>query len=386
MNPNIELSEEQKILCQKFLDSSSHCIAMDPLSSIDSISSSLLSPEETVVAFDFDQTLKMAPKKGINEKATIRGGDGTKEFMDRLLKENYPTIIITAATPNEQATETLRKEVVKIGFGKHFGVEDFDNVKLIERLEKMGENEELTEPQILTKLVLLLSLLSNKISEELGRVGRSNILIKDDRIGFRLRKGEDWGATLFLMVNEKNPRLCPVRCLKRYLVLTEDYKFEEAEYGKEIDRLFLSHEKDQRKPLLENQILDIVKVFLKESDYDLEYSSVRSFYEKRAKEISHEGAKFYSCNNLLLSKYNKAEALIWWLKEKKMNPKRIIFVDDNSDNAFSVYMHICNTTQISIHSYWYTPPSYGKDELSDQEMRKMFLYISQNKQLSLKQN
>ena len=88
----IILSEEEKNFCQKFIDSSSSCFAMDPSSSLQVISNSLMDAKDTVIAFDFDQTLKMAPKKGINEIASIRGGEETKKFLDQLIQQNYPIL------------------------------------------------------------------------------------------------------------------------------------------------------------------------------------------------------------------------------------------------------------------------------------------------------
>ena len=128
----------------------------------------------------------------------------------------------------------------------------------------------------------------------------------------------------------------------------------------------------------------MIKEFLLECNYDVENSTVKSFYQKRAKLVDFQGTKFFSCNNLLLSSYNKAEALQWWINERKIQPKRVIFVDDNSDNAFSVFVGISNVFKCSVHSYWYTPPAFGKDENASPEMRKYFLYIAQQKKTRIK--
>ena len=123
---------------------------------------------------------------------------------------------------------------------------------------------------------------------------------------------------------------------------------------------------------------------LKDSGYEIESAPVKSFFEKRIKQVDYEMAKFFTSGNLLLSSYNKVEALRWWMRQKKLNPKRVVFVDDNIDNAYSMYRHFYQEPH--VHSYWFTPPVTGREEKTVQESRMIFEDIARTQQAERRKN
>jgi len=248
--------------------------------------------------------------------------------------------------------------------------------KLLDHLESLGSNENLSHEMLLKKSLILMAISSKKLPEEISRTGRSNLITsKEDRIGFKLQKEGNWGGTTFLMQNKDRPSVCPVLCLKAYLQKIEPFPLKEEENLTEKDRLFLSPQ--DQSVLTPEKISELIQSVLKDSGYDMECSPVKSVFEKRTKEIDFQGSKFFTCSNLLLSYYNKVEALKWWIEQKKLNPKRIVFVDDNSDNAYSMYLHFSQKESPCVHSFWYVPPHTGRDEKNIEEARAIFKYIAE---------
>ncbi len=88
----------------------------------------------------------------------------------------------------------------------------------------------------------------------------------------------------------------------------------------------------------------------------------------------------------IAARYNKPEALKYWLAEEKLAPERLVFVDDSSDNAFSMFSEFAATelngseeASASSHmcSIWYQPPpDSGAEEAFDPPTRAMLLDVS----------
>ena len=127
-----------------------------------------------------------------------------------------------------------------MGFTDHFDLNEFDSAKLLEYVEKMGENESLSEEKSLQKALILLALCSKKLPEEICRAGRSNLNVKEELVGFRLQKEGNWGGMNSLKINKERPSVCPVLALKSYLQKVEGFPVPEDKQLSESDRLFMS--------------------------------------------------------------------------------------------------------------------------------------------------
>ena len=111
----LEMTEEMKDACNKLAERASQCFVMNPEDSLEVLQESLFSPSETVVAFDWDQTVKIMVGEGAAVKvAKVRGGEKSKLFIDKLRDEKFPIVLITAANPTESAAEAVIKEVQKV--------------------------------------------------------------------------------------------------------------------------------------------------------------------------------------------------------------------------------------------------------------------------------
>ena len=121
------------------------------------------------------------------------------------------------------------------------------------------------------------------------------------------------------------------------------------------------------------------------------------------------GIKIARMGNLMAARYNKPEALQYWLTQcappGKPPPTQLAFVDDNSDNAVSMFMQFAAveiTTRdeppspsaateqppqqpqslthsppcIPICAVWYPPPVASKGEAFDEATRELLLSVS----------
>lgn len=89
----------------------------------------------------------------------------------------------------------------------------------------------------------------------------------------------------------------------------------------------------------------------------------------------YDGVQLAYDRRIFASRYNKAEALECYIAENNVNPGLIAFVDDNSNNVMNVFLHFAETN-LDILSFWYTPPSTGKDEKYEEIYRQLLLAIA----------
>jgi len=107
-------------------------------------------------------------------------------------------------------------------------------------------------------------------------------------------------------------------------------------------------------------------------------------------EVAREIARL---NNTLAALYNKPEALEIWLQQEGLTgekaPKTVVFVDDNSDNVFNMYMHFASRELARLQqqagagaageegpallhgaavlAVWHPPPPSGHAETADED-------------------
>jgi hypothetical protein len=112
-----------------------------------------------------------------------------------------------------------------------------------------------------------------------------------------------------------------------------------------------------------------------------------------AKEIAlvmHEQAEEFTVNdnvklartgNIICARYNKPEAVESFVASLKKPIDRILFVDDNSDNAWNVFAYFAHKQLAgmptpTVHSFWYCPPLDGRAENSDEAQRDLLLKLA----------
>jgi hypothetical protein len=107
------------------------------------------------------------------------------------------------------------------------------------------------------------------------------------------------------------------------------------------------------------------------------------------------GIKIARMANLLAARYNKPEAFEYWLRScaprDMPTPTKLGFVDDNSDNAVSMFMHFAasemceskardtsppSAPRIPICAMWYPPPAGLKGEAFDEATRALLMAVS----------
>jgi len=196
-------------LCKKLEPNENFSKLLDIIQS----SPDLYSPKNLIIAFDFDQTIK-----DINEqkKIVIRGGEDSLKTLLKLHELKYLTYIVTAAPPTIPSVNTIVNEVRELGLENVFKVKEFQKNEILNCIEKWGANEKLEMDLIEKKLILLISLFTDRLPSDLCRIGFSNCKIGENQIQYRLLKGENWGALLTVKANEKNALLCPFQCWKEF--------------------------------------------------------------------------------------------------------------------------------------------------------------------------
>lgn len=200
---------------------------------------------------------------------------------------------------------------------------------------------------------------------DLPRVGYSTTrFVKEKGIYYRLEKNKVWSAELLLKENLENPLLCLVNCWQHFEERTKEKRLRDENTP---DRLFLNFQDGTFQTLTENEFETRAMDLMKQSGYT--QKQAERFLHDPAQELTFEGVKLATMGNLLAARYNKAEAVEYFiqqrLKQEKSGPIHLIFVDDNSDNAFNVFTHFSSkeeSNQVFVSSIWYPPPKEGKEE------------------------
>lgn len=141
-------------------------------------------------------------------------------------------IIITAQDQDIEALKGVKIELRELGIAEVFYADEVDKESILEYIDTMGDNNDLSEDELIKKIFTLWSLYSIQYPSDLPRIGRSNLEVSDDSVSYRLiqANGEDWSSNLQIDSVE-NANLCLVSTLNRYL---------DNDYEHEIDRLFLN--------------------------------------------------------------------------------------------------------------------------------------------------
>ncbi len=166
-------------------------------------------PDATCVAFDFDQTLHL--------REHIRGR--SLELLERLHALHVPFCIVTAAQARSSSVRALAQELHELHMDAFFRTTKLEKANALEVIRRdWPQNETLSDSELQSKLLMLLSLFTDRRPSDLSRVGYSGISFKEnDTAVYRMQRGPaDWSAELVL-ASDADPRVCPVRCLRAHL-------------------------------------------------------------------------------------------------------------------------------------------------------------------------
>ena len=329
--------------------------------------------EGLCVAFDFDQTLRL--------RESIRGK--SDHLLKRLHNLGVPFCIVTAAQPRIGSVKALSEELSELGLDQLFRTRPLDHNVAFDIIKKWGKNDALSFEMLERKLLFLFALVTDRRPSDLVRIGYSEVRFDDElkRVTYRMQRGpQDWGAELVFSASE-DVETCLVRCLKEYFKRLEKTRpppvYREIDLEKDMpedilaeDKLFLSKDgKDYDVKEIETMILDFLR-----NDCRYPQWQIKGFMEEPAVEMNVDGIQMARYGNLIAAKYNKAEAVEYFMKEHP-GCRSVMFVDDNFDNVFNVFTYFASKEYI-VNSVWYEPPPTGRaeayNEMNAQLLRKIW--------------
>jgi hypothetical protein len=114
---------------------------------------------------------------------------------------------------------------------------------------------------------------------------------------------------------------------------------------------------------------------------------------RRRYEVTFDGGvKLAIKGHTVAARYNKPEGLQAWMDREGLAPDKLVFVDDNSDNAFSMFLHFATLEKQhakeggaakpvppSTCSIWYPPESASTEENFDKTTRQLLLRLSRGR-------
>jgi hypothetical protein len=338
--------------------------------------------EETCFVFDFDQTLHL--------REHLRGR--CVELLRRLQHRGAPFCIVTAAQPRASSVRALANELHDLGLDDFFHTTRLDRNGALEWIRRnWGDNDKLSEAELQRKLLVLFALLTDRRPADLSRVGFSGIVFEASGASstYRMQRGvADWSAQLVLQGSPLDAAVCPVACLRAYVERISQKRVPpvykeidlELDMPEDIllsDRLFL---KDDNTHVDVQYLESLIEEFLVKT---CQYPAwqVQGLLRDPCFELNVNGIQMARFGSLIAAKYNKAEAVEYFLKEHP-SCKSAVFVDDNFDNVFNVFLRFAQLEQrgpspVVLHSVWYEPPADGKPEVRAWFFCFFFLTIRQ---------
>ena len=336
-------------------------------------------PTSAVLALDFDQTITLVrADEGGARKKVLRGCDAAREALHAMRDAGVRMVVVTAQTPSAATVENMSKEMVELGIAELFDVQPMEPAKLRAWLH---ETYEVVAPSVelaCTRLLLLLLLLCpEKKVADFCRIGHSPTTLEASGVRYKLQGAQGWSAEQKLAANDAAPALCPVRCWKAYVELTAAQR----SAGGAQDRLLL---------LSVEAAMKLARDALAAIGYSARDAAWLT--EPHAKEVQLDGGvKLAMKGNTVAARYNKPEGLQAWMDREGLSPDKLVFVDDNSDNAFSMFLHFATLEKThakeggakpappSVCSIWYPPESANTEENFDKTTRELLLRLSRGR-------
>ena len=308
-------------------------------------------PAGAVLALDFDQTITLVRGDGGGvRRKTLRGGEAAREALFAMAAAGVRMVVVTAQTPSIATVENMAKEMAELGIAELFDVQPADRGRAEAWLRQTyAPPEALAVPlgRACTRLMLLLLLLTERKVADLCRIGFSNMSLGEAAVSYRLEKvGQGWSGEQRLNANDDDPALCPVRAWRAYVELSASFRGEGG-----ADRLLiaaaaaasptgLSPTSETAPPsaaLGAEAALQLVRGALTEAGYSPRDSAWLA--EPHAVETDlGGGVKIAAKGHTVAARYNKPEGLQAWLRRENLRPSSLVFVDDNSDNTFSMFL------------------------------------------------
>ncbi len=371
VEPVMTHEEEQRSFVLKYQKLRSGIYKLDAAASLAPVLE-LGETEGTCFAFDFDQTLHL--------REHLRGR--SLDVLRRLQAQGAPFCIVTAAQPRASSVRALAHELHELRLDDFFQTTRLDRSGALDWIrQNLGDNSKLSEEELERKLMVLFALLTDRRPADLGRIGYSGIVV--DAAGasatYHMQRGPaDWSAQLTVSGTPADCAACPVACLRAYLarILPKrapplykevDPELDMPENILNSDRLFLRRDGahfDAKE--LESLVEEFLVTRCKYPDWQ-----VQGLLRDPCIELNVNGIQMARFGNLIAAKYNKAEAVEYFLQGHP-ECKSVVFVDDNFDNVFNVFLRFAQLEElghhVALHSVWYEPPADGKPEVGSELM------------------
>lgn len=193
--------------------------------SIEDILHSLGEPEETVVAFDFDQTITeiiKVPGGPAGGELRVRGGDASVRALRGMHSKGIPMCIVTAQPTTEKVVKNMRADLRQLGLADVFDVEEFEPAPLLSLLKSWGKNYEMSLERLTRKLIALIVNDTERYPSDLQRIGYLRTTFYDVLGEAR----EDYNAKVNLAAQQKKLALLTADRLKQE---AEEKRIEDAE-------------------------------------------------------------------------------------------------------------------------------------------------------------
>ena len=399
-------------------------------------------PSKAVLALDFDQTLTFVRPTGPGgaRQMTLRGGEEARQALDEMATAGVRMCIVTAQSPSAATVQNAAKECRELGIDKLFDVQPPDiaplhaalvagrlggappgvpssaAIDISEAAATPGAPLDLSDGgaaaaaaasaggalhDATLRLVLLLLLKTDRQAADLARIGATATKPKDDgAMAYRMWNvaSGGWSGEQRLPPDDAAPALCPVRAWEAYAAATAPIR--QAAGSAAPERLLLSPSaaaRGEAVALTADEVTALASSSLAAAG--LSARDVRWVVSSPAKEIALDGGiKIAMMGNLVAARYNKPEGLQAWLKREGLAPQNIAFVDDNSDNAFSMFMSFAALEKAYAASHgaptraaatdddegrpptccavWYPPETSATQENYDAQTREMLVALS----------
>lgn len=325
-----------------------------------------------LVAFDFDQTLT-EPKKNKNDKTAgprMRGGTSSLKAIQDLHRNGVDMIIITATKPGRDAAASVAAEACKLGLGKEFNADKrHDLDALNSAFKKEGNLSELSDAALTDRLSMLMMVHTRLRGIDLWRVssrsvkrGASGIIESFCTRTLQMESSVDQFDSLgTLSTPYKVPKAAAESvdlslCLQEYLKRVETFG---------LEQLFLEVDNKDNftgSGMSSKALVSRLEVYAKQ--LGLAGHVIRALSHGFAEDIKTEkGVMIAKAGKVFCSGYNKSEALEWYVKSCATRPRRVLFVDDNTDNVFNLFMAFKSGELVEdIFSVWFQPPVFGQME------------------------
>jgi hypothetical protein len=294
-----------------------------------------------VLAFDFDQTLKL--KDRLTGSSGVRGGDESVAWLRAIVAEHADALqlcVITAADVSIAGVRTIASELALIGLADLFDVDALPSAERDAIVAALLAQTATTRAELRRRLVAVSVLKTTRFACDLERVARESVVCGDAAVQFRLVRDGQRGALL----TERDAAV--VQCWRAYHEHADDvddasvWQYFGADWDAAAD----------------------LRVAL--APFGVAERHVERMLRETASVCDADGVKIARFGRVLCSKYNKPEALQLFMQQERLTADAVFFVDDNLTNAFNMFASQLGATAAAaaVHSMWYEPPAGGKEE------------------------